>query len=585
VPYRKRMSHAYVTTPEGDREFCIYYGIKEISFDEVHLFAFGERLTQEAAFVAESATTWGPGYAWSELQPILQTLVNEGLLQRADDHDPSQRLGGPVSSPLPPAASSAYRMWSPATCRELFLELTGRPVEFGYLESVIPAYRLAHPALDDDGRQVGEANVFPGALRLDRSTEWRTCQYPGSRFRDERPMNVTALKAMIKHWKAMMATMRTIKAAAQPRLPRSRDGWTIGDLHSFSRVVLSLPAYLLLRRGGARPQPALHPVLSSLFRITDGIRMVTHDMLFLSAERTWLPQELVTAADLYGFAERNGMFFSQVGVCAGPKALMDEFFSVVFAPGGAALAAHGDEELAPQVRELLEDLPAALDYGFLGLQIWAVSRSTWVEASRLHAALRELCAGPLSDGDDASEAGAKLRARLDAGWSELTREHLAVAAERDVHDVVYADAYEQPGRALRTPETEQTLAERLAAVPAPSIASSRLHERLAYALIGGAHDDASPRAAAARRCAQLISTFLAYAHTTLYATAALQRRLNELLERAQPATALDLRDLRALFLLNPAPISDFPFLLDDLEQIFGLRIEVTSTSVTVEDRG
>jgi len=48
-------------------------------------------------------------------------------------------------------------------------------------------YRIPHPALDGDDRQVGEANVWPPGLRLDRETEWRVCQYPGSRYRDVAP--------------------------------------------------------------------------------------------------------------------------------------------------------------------------------------------------------------------------------------------------------------------------------------------------------------------------------------------------------------------------------------------------------------
>ena len=34
-------------------------------------------------------------------------------------------------------------------------------------------FRVAHIALDAEGRQVSEANVFPPALRLDVDTEWR----------------------------------------------------------------------------------------------------------------------------------------------------------------------------------------------------------------------------------------------------------------------------------------------------------------------------------------------------------------------------------------------------------------------------
>ena len=63
-------------------------------------------------------------------------------------------------------------------------------------------------------------------------------------------------------------------------------------------MVLALPAFQLLKGGGSSPQPPLHPVLSSLFRITDGIRMTTYEVLF-SIERTHRADEPMTAAELY----------------------------------------------------------------------------------------------------------------------------------------------------------------------------------------------------------------------------------------------------------------------------------------------
>ena len=105
---------------------------------------------------------------------------------------------------------------------------------------------IAHPALDADGRQVGEGNVFPKTLRLDLDTEWRVCQYSGSRYRDEMPMNVTALKAMIKYWKPMMLTLGEVCAELRARLGLPVGRWTIGELHTMSCVVLALPAYLLM---------------------------------------------------------------------------------------------------------------------------------------------------------------------------------------------------------------------------------------------------------------------------------------------------------------------------------------------------
>jgi len=66
-------------------------------------------------------------------------------------------------------------------------EITGRDLEAGYLEAVVRC--TASPTRARSRRPaVGEMNVFPEPLRLKVPTEWKTCNYAGSRFRDEQPM-------------------------------------------------------------------------------------------------------------------------------------------------------------------------------------------------------------------------------------------------------------------------------------------------------------------------------------------------------------------------------------------------------------
>jgi hypothetical protein len=594
VPHRKRMQHAYMVTEEGVRELHIYYGHKEVTFDEEHLFPFGERLTKESTFTAESATNWGPGYQWSEIRPLLEALIDEGILKRGDAGD-DPRGSGLVASLVPASSCPAPRMWSAAECEGIARDLSGRAIEVGNLEAILPSYRIAHPALDGDGRQVGEANVFPPALRLHHEAEWRVCQYPGSRYQNERPMNVTALKAMIKHWKAMMSLMQVIRAEVLRRIPRSAAGWTTGDIHTFARVVLALPAYSLMKQGGASLQVPVHPVLSSLFRITDGIQMTTHSMLFLSDERTRSPEEPITAADLYGFAEHNAMFFSDFGVCAGPKAMIDEFFAIVFdgaSPGTPGSSAEAFEH-APEVRALLSELPAAVDYALLGLQVWGVSRSTWTLMSALDRDLREIFAGVLGEPEAGAGAGARLRSRLDKDWKELERERMAVDREREIHHIVYADAYEQAWKALRTPLGAPTLAERIAPVPEGPMhhaAAAQLQSLLTRRLLGtapaAATDSmiATSMAASIDRIVTLVMQFVRQGQAILASVTELQGAINALLERERPTRPLALRDFTVLFRMHPPPISAFPYIFDTLQQELSIDIEATATTLEIADR-
>lgn len=132
VPHRKRMSHAYVTSDSGARELCIYYGAKEVTFDEDRLFPFGEQLAQHSSFIAETAASWGPGYEWPEIQSMLEALVEEDILKRGEATD-DPRGGGLVPSRLPRATCPVPRAWSVETCESIARELGGRPAEIGNL--------------------------------------------------------------------------------------------------------------------------------------------------------------------------------------------------------------------------------------------------------------------------------------------------------------------------------------------------------------------------------------------------------------------------------------------------------------------
>jgi hypothetical protein len=569
VPHRKRLSHAYVTTDAGARELSIYYGMKEITFDEERLFGFGEQLLGQSSFVAHTATTWGPGYEWAEIRSMLEALVGEGIVRRGAPVD-APRGGGLVASPLPPSVCPVPRTWSAQECESISRDLGGRPIEIGNLEAFLSVYRIAHPALDADGRQVGEANVFPPGLRLDRATEWRVCQYAGSRYRDDAPMNVTALKAMIKHWKPIMAAVLDVRAEVLSRLERSRNGWTVGDLHMFSGVLLTLPAYQLMKGGGSTPQPPLHPVLSSLFRISDGIRMATHLMLFLSEERTRSPEEPTTAADLHEFTERNGLFLAEYGVCAGPKALIDEFLATVF----SGRPVDGEVELAPEVRNLLSHLPEATDYALLGLQSWAVTRSVWLAMSLAYKALRGLvdasgCDSPISE---------RLRGRLRRDWAGLDQARIASDHERGVHGTVYTDTYEQAWRALRSPVGPPTLAERIASGPERlqhSEAAGELRRLLASKLAG--------TELAVERIAAILVDYLREEQAILRAASELQAAINALLDRPRPQRPFTARDVRVAQAMYGGSIARFPYLFDTLEQELGVRVECTADTIEVSE--
>ena len=439
-PVNKRAIIQYSHDDSGTLELHIYYDDKEIAFDEPELFAFGEALAKQARFTASSATTWGAGYLWSQVKPLLEHLLDEGILHFAErfDTDSQQTLNRNtvVPSTLPPAATNVAHTWQ--DCESISFDITGRKLPLAYLELVIPVFRIAHIALDAEGRQVGEANVFPSALRLDVETEWRTCPYPGSRYLDERPMNVTALRSMGHYWPQMMAALLPIRAAYLDRYPQLRQGWTVGGIEALATTVLAVATYPLVRDAMPLENGQLHPALSSLFRVTDGLRMVTHQMIFVPVGEPTLPTNTpITSREIYDYSERNYAFSSTHGVCAGPKTMIEDFLNVLI-DGVPSKEADGIV-LDPELIEALADLEPALDYGLYGLQAHAAMFSIWPVVTRCYAQLAEITGSwsePLSP--ELTDFHSRLQNHMRVLSSQT---HHAKEEWRQNREQAYADIY------------------------------------------------------------------------------------------------------------------------------------------------
>lgn len=573
LPMHKRTVAQYATDASGVTELRLYYGNKEISFDEPELFAFGETLAKQSRFAAGAAVTWGAGYDWDRVRGLLEQLLDEGVLRRADPADVADVQGrdGARPSPMPPAPCAAAREWR--DCEAITAELTGRPLELGHLELVVPIFRVAHMALDAEGRQVGESNVFPPALRVEVPTNWRTCVYAGTRFQTERPMNVTALKAMRAHWPQMMAALRHIREAYLARCPDARRGWTVGHLERLATAVLAVPTYQLMRGDRRVENGALHPALSSMFRVTDGLRMTMHQMLFVPiGEPTLSPDAPMTAAEVLDYAERNYSFHSDHGVCAGPRMMIEEFLAVLIdgrAPRDASLVA-----LDPGVRDALDAVDAALDYALYGLQAYAAVFSYWPLTTRTWERLHEIVTAWAPDG---SPAVRDLLARLDATVGRIhTESYLATEAWRRDRDHVYADMYARCAKALGTSDTAPSLTAQIAPrrTRAHDALAARLTDIVRARFGGGEH---------AARMVDCLIGFFVHAQGVVRVASEVQSRINELLGRAAPTRAFGVAEIDIHNLLQGAEGRRMPHLVDELDDVLGVRLVIEPSVIRVLD--
>lgn len=584
LPLHQRMVTQYRRNDQGETELQLFYADKEISFDEPELFTFGETLARQSRFVAGAALAWGTPGDWPRVRALLQQLIAEGVLRHADSGDADERLlgdAGACPSPLQPAKTDRPRTWH--ECPGLMAELTGRPLDIGYLELVVPIFRVAHMALDAEGRQVGESNAFPAVLRLDVATRWRTCIYAGSRYQDVKPMNVSALKSMRAHWGPMMAMLLKVRQAYLQRCPQARQGWTVGLLERMATAVLALPAYQLMRHERRVANGHLHPVLSSMFRVTDGLRMTLHHMLFIPfGEPTRKPHTPMTGAEVHAYAERAFSLHSEHGVCAGPKVMIDEFLSVLV---DGKLPRDGlPEQLDPELQDAVADIEPALDYALLGLKAYAAVFSLWPITMRTYEQLQTIAQAWA--GAEPAPAVLGLLQWLQPIVTRLrSATHLATEAWRTDRELVYGDMYAECERGLSGAPARPSLAELLAP---GGVAGGAAGDRLAAGQLQAAllrHFGPAGDSVQQQYRDQWLACLLRYfeqAQAVVRVACEVQGRINRLLGRAAPAQRFGVADIDIYVQLVGMTEARVPFLLDELEKVFGMRVEIDSDAVAIK---
>lgn len=389
-------------------------------------------------------------------------------------------------------------------------------------------------------------------------------------------MNVTALKSMSKHWAQMMVALLRIRDAYLRRFPNARHGWTVGDLERLSSLVLTVPTYLLMRTQQRVENGHLHPVLSSMFRVTDGVRMTMHRMLFLPVGEPTLPPDApMTSAEIYAYAERNNGFHSNHGVCAGSKAMIEEFLNVLV--DGRLVEGAESVVLDAPVHAALEDLNPAFDYGLYGLQAYAVVFSLWPAMCRAYEQLWTIVE---AWSKDSSGTLIGFRERLQSRVKFLRAETLLRTEEwRVSRERAYADMYAQCAGGLGSASSGATLSERI--VPAWAAhhahAGDQLRTVLRRRFCGTV---ASPKVES------LVAALMDYfrqEQAIVKAACEIQQRINRLLGRTLPTRPFTASEID-IYHLMLGDVARLPYLVDELEEMLGLRIVVTEAAIEISDR-
>lgn len=573
----KRVLLQYAKGETGADELALFYGDKEVSFDEPHLFTFAETLARQTSFRAGDAAAWGDDLQWDEVRDCLSALIEAGILVPAAQATPASAVADRSRpSPLPPAVAQAPSNWS--DLETITQDLAGRAVEPGWLELVVPVFRVAHMALDADDRQVGEANVFPRALRLDRPTEWMACTYRGTRYLDPRPMNVTAMKAMRAHWTEMMMALAFIRDAYLARCPQPAGQLSIGAIERLATMVLAVPTYQLVKADMPVASGELHPALSSLFRVTDGLRLVMHQMLFVPVGEPTLPPDMpMSASKILDYAERNFAFHSETGVCAGPRHFVQAFLDVLVE--GRQPEVPADFAFSPSVATALADIEEAFDYGLEALRAHAVLFTFWPKMVRCYERLAAIVAGAhLAD-----PSLAPLHDRLQDHLVTAERStYLGSETWRGAREAAYADMFEACSAGLGQAGLRLGPALAVQRGDLPDGLFAELFRRLVR---GEPLLAAHPETAA--DVARAVLDFALETRALLAASAQCQSRINALLLRPAPARPFGVNDINVHVLLQgPQPGKRLPFIIDELKSLFGVDLAIDAGHIglsAVED--
>jgi hypothetical protein len=391
IPKRKRLTHGRFKAEDGQEILHLFYGDVELIFDEPDVAPFGERLIEVEQFRADDAMAWSNDapHSWEKIRDLLQALLDQKVLGRISEAPAAhEKTTFPLRFGEAPEDREARTFSShDERCPVITEQAYGRAFDLSNLEVLVPIYRVAHPALDVDGRQVGENNVAPRALFLDLPTQRRQCGFAGSRYQHERSMNVTAMKQMTRRWPELLSLTEQFRTALVARMPlRDPNSLTAGELHVIAVCMLASVGYVMVRGVDPVPNGQLDSGLASMFRLVDGVRLVTNDLVRSMPDGKGCEMP-VFAQNISAYAERNGMYNGPYGVCAGPPALIDEYLSVLVGETPAPIAAE------PNVATRLGDVDAAIDYGLLGQRIESVVRFLGASQGLLHERLRSAFAG------------------------------------------------------------------------------------------------------------------------------------------------------------------------------------------------
>jgi hypothetical protein len=201
---------------------------------------------------------------------------------------------------------------------------------------------LVHHLRDESGRPLGEhrAPESLGSVPMDLVPS----PYTDSRAGAGKPMNVSALREMLRHWRVAASLLARIRREVP--VVTATDVWRVGQ------IAESLPYLTLLRSGGETAGVVIPGAVAALYKAMLGTNAGVLGYMLDAA-----PSQggaLPSVDDILEHVHTHGLLIGPQQVCAGPEALIRETLATLI---------HGSAEIDEEADRIFASEPGLGAFG------------------------------------------------------------------------------------------------------------------------------------------------------------------------------------------------------------------------------
>lgn len=184
------------------------------------------------------------------------------------------------------------------------------------LETMLEPVFIASGYMATDDRPLAEMTAARH-LKEGVDFELRRCPYSGSRFGKD--MNVSALPGLSQQIKNVISDTLHIRDAYLTHIGET--DFTLESFWFFTRVLDSLPVYLVRKKESACDKSRIPARVSALFKAAQGLHLVPEVMLLAGNN----PNEPVDTDEVMEYIEEQGLYLDGSRACAGPLSMIKAF--------------------------------------------------------------------------------------------------------------------------------------------------------------------------------------------------------------------------------------------------------------------